>query len=206
MKRHWVIGSACSLFIGAGMLASGAAFAQTPITSVTQSLASNSQGASAVTGSLQNLTGSASLASNTQNGSRGLKQPGEETGHPLADSLRQGSQTLAESVRDGGGGLASGIHTEGGNVLSNSEQDTVDTLRVGLDESGGSALSALLYKPGDQIIRKGIKQGGFAMGHAVRTGSDKTASAIDKGGNSLADSTSGVGSGSAGLNSLLAGD
>ena len=58
MKRNLLIGTACSL-----MLASGAAFAQGPVTSVVSSLTSGAQTLSSNAGgsSLQSLLGGASL-------------------------------------------------------------------------------------------------------------------------------------------------
>lgn len=170
MNSKWTVGCACFLF-----LTSGAAFAQVVFPSSMSRLPSGGQ----------SLSGGG-MASN---GSRGLRD--EETGHPLADSLREGvSDGMAESVRNGGGVLADSIHG-GANVTSDSGQDAVDSLHIGLDESGGSALSALLYEPGDQQIRKGIKYGGYALGYFVRHGSARLSYVITDLGDALASGTSG---------------
>lgn len=189
MKRNLLIGAACSL-----MLTSGAAFAQSPVTSLVSSLTSGSPALSSRTGGsgLQSLLGGASLTGGSMsNGSRGIS--GDETGNPLADSLRQGvSNGLAKSIRYDGGVLATSIHNGVGNGLSNSEQDTVDSLRIGLDESGGSALSALLYQPGDQRVRKLIKyDAGFTLGRHVRSGSNRLSYLIEGAGQKLSNGIAG---------------
>ena len=126
------------------------------------------------------------------NGSRGLTD--DETGNPLADSLRQGvSDGGAENIRYGGGVLATAIHNVVGNGVSNVAQDTVDSLRIGLDESGGSALSALLYQPGDQTVRKLVKyDAGFALGRQVRKGSGQLANGVRSVGDVLANGVAGT--------------
>lgn len=169
--NKWIIACVCSLFF-----VSGAALAHGPFAFSFPKPPSG----------FQSLSGGMAA-----NGSRGIAD--DETGHPLADGIRQGiSDGAAENIRYGGGVLATSIHDGVGNDLSNVEQDTVDSIRIGLDESGGSALSALLYEPGDQTVRKFIKYDlGYALASNVRKGSNQLAKLVKELGDGLANGVSG---------------